>query len=71
MKLYGSEGLLLMEVASITGRGRNIYVKGKMMGQVPMEVVLGPRELRQTLRMFSPSLVWQVLRMLFLRSEPR
>jgi hypothetical protein len=71
MKLYGSEGILLMEVESLTASGRNINIKGKMMGQVPMQVVLGPRELRQTLRMLSFSVVWQGLRMLFLRSEPR
>lgn len=60
-----------MEVESIAGRGRNIYVKGKMMGQVPMEVVLGPTELRQTLRLLSFPLAVHAIRMLFLRPDKR
>ncbi|WP_219894199.1 hypothetical protein [Aquisediminimonas profunda] len=70
MKLFGSEGLLLMEVESIAANGRNLHIKGKMMGQVPMLVVMGPNELRETLKMMSFRVVVQALRMLFLRSAP-
>ena len=70
MKLFGSEGLLLMEVESIAANGRNLHIKGKMMGQVPMLVVMGPNELRETLKMMSFRVVVQALRMLFFRSAP-
>ena len=51
MKLHGSEGLLLIEVEAITKNDRNINIKGKMMGQVPMTVVLRPGDLREALKM--------------------
>lgn len=71
MKLYGSEGVLLMEVEAISAKGRNLHIKGRMMGQVPMQVVLGPEELRETFKMMSLRVVFQALRMLFLPSAPR
>lgn len=71
MKLYGSEGVLLMEVESISANGRNLHINGRMMGQIPMQVVMGPGELRETLKMMSFRIVFQALRMLFLRSSPR
>lgn len=60
-----------MEVESISANGRNLHIKGRMMGQVPMQVVMGPGELRETLKMMSLRIVIQTLRMLFLRSSPR
>ena len=70
MKLYGSEGVLLMEVEAISAKGRNLHIKGKMMGQDPMQVVMRPEELRETLKMMSFRVVVQALRMLFFRSAP-
>lgn len=69
MKLYGSEGILLMEVESITASNRNIHIKGKMMGQVPMTAVLRPSDLREAMKMLSLSVIWQGIRMLFLRGD--
>ncbi len=69
MKLHGSEGMLLMEVTSITKNGRNINIKGKMMGQVPMTIVLGPSNLREAIKMLSASVIWQAIRMFFMRGE--
>jgi hypothetical protein len=60
-----------MEVESISANGRNLHIKGRMMGQIPMQVVMGPKELRETLRMMSFRVVIQALRMLFLSSAPR
>jgi hypothetical protein len=71
MKLYGSEGVLLMEVEAISATGRSLHIKGRMMGQIPMQVVLGPGELRETLKMISLRIALQALRMLFLRSSPQ
>jgi hypothetical protein len=69
MKLYGSEGILLMEVESIKAGDRNIRIKGKMMGQVPMTVVLRPSDLREALKMLSLPLIWQAVRMAFMRGD--
>jgi hypothetical protein len=71
MKLFGSEGLLLMEVDAITPSGREIVIKGRMMGQIPMMVVVGPSELRQTFGLLSIRLIFQAVRMLFLRGRTR
>jgi len=69
MKLYGSEGILLMEVQSIKGGDRNLLIKGKMMGQVPMTVVMRPSDLREAVKMLSLSLIWQAIRMFFMRGD--
>jgi hypothetical protein len=71
MKLHGSEGLLLIEVESITKNGRNLNVKGKMMGQIPMTVVLGPGNLREILKMMSLPVIFQAIKMLFLSDEKK
>ncbi|HUA25014.1 MAG TPA: hypothetical protein VMA54_12900 [Steroidobacteraceae bacterium] len=69
MKLYGSEGVLLMEVESIKAGDRNIHIKGKMMGQVPMTVVMRPSDLREAVKMVSLSVIWQAIRMFFIRGD--
>jgi hypothetical protein len=69
MKLYGSEGVLLMEVESISARDRNIHIKGKMMGQVPMTVVMRPSDLREAMKMLPGSVIWQAIRMFFTRAD--
>ncbi len=69
MKLHGSEGILLMEVESIKASDRNIHIKGKMMGQVPMTAVLGPSDLREAMKMMSFAVIWQAIRMVFMRGD--
>ncbi len=69
MKLYGSEGILLMEVESIKASGRNIHIKGKMMGQVPMTVVMRPSDLREAVKMLRLSVIWQAILMCFMRGD--
>jgi hypothetical protein len=65
MKLYGSEGVLLMEVEGIEAADQSIQIKGKMMGQVPMRVVVGPQELREAWNLLTLKVVWQALRLFF------
>jgi hypothetical protein len=69
MKLHGSEGLLLMEVESIKASGRSIHIKGKMMGQVPMTAVLKPGDVREAFKMVSLPVIWQAIRMFFMRDD--
>lgn len=66
MKLYGSEGVLLMEVEAIEAADKSIQIRGRMMGQVPMRVVVGPQELREAWKLLTLRVIWQALR-LFLR----
>ncbi|WP_421838820.1 hypothetical protein [Novosphingobium sp.] len=68
MKLYGSEGVLLMEVEAIEAAGQSIQIKGKMMGQVPMRVVVGPQELREAWKLLTLKVMWRALRLLFRRA---
>lgn len=69
MKLFGSEGVLLMEVESITASDRNLQIKGKMMGQVPMKVVVRPSDLREAFGLLSLPVIWQTLKMLLTRGN--
>jgi hypothetical protein len=67
MRLLGSEGLLLMEVESITAKDSTIHIKGKMMGQVPMTAVLKPADVREAWKLVSLPVIWQAVRMFFMR----
>lgn len=67
MKLYGSEGVLLMEVEAINAADDTLQIKGKMMGQIPMRVVVKPADLREAMGMLSFGLVWTAIKMLFKR----
>jgi hypothetical protein len=69
MKLLGSEGLLLMEVESITAKDHTIHIKGRMMGQVPMTAVLKPGDVREAWKLVSWSVIWQAARIFFMRGD--
>ncbi len=56
-----------MEVESVTAKDRHILIKGKMMGQVPMTEVLKPGDLREALKLISLPVIWQAVRMIFMR----
>ncbi len=58
-----------MEVESIKAGERNIHIKGKMMGQIPMTVVLGPSDLREAVKMLSLSVICLAIRMFFMRGD--
>lgn len=65
MKLYGSEGVLLMEVEAVKATDQSIQIKGRMMGQVPMRVIVGPQELREVWKLLTFKVVWQALLLFF------
>lgn len=69
MKLYGTEGVLLMEVEAISANGPNLHVQGKMMGQVPIKVVIKPSDLRQAVAMVFPRLILKLFLMLFRKDQ--
>ena len=70
MKLYGSEGVLLMEVEAISARGESIQIKGKMMGQVPMQVIIGQQEIREAWKLMTIGVMLKALKLLFFGKSP-
>jgi len=67
MKLYTSDNSELMEVSAIKAEGNSLIVSGTIMGAMPIEAVLTPKELRQALRLLSFGTVVTVVKMLFSR----
>jgi hypothetical protein len=70
MKLYGSEGVLLMEVEAISARDESIQIKGKMMGQVPMQVIIGPQEIREAWKLMTLGVMVKALKLLVFGKSP-
>lgn len=70
MKLYGSEGVLLMEVEAISARDESIQIKGKMMGQVPMQVIIGPQEIREAWKLVTLGVMVKALKLLVFGKSP-
>lgn len=67
MKLYTSDDTDLMEVDRLKIEGNNLIVVGTIMGAMPIEAVLTPAELRQSLKLLSVGAVVQIIKMLFSR----
>jgi hypothetical protein len=67
MKLYTSDNTDLMEVDRLKIEGNNLIVVGTIMGAMPIEAVLTPAELRQSLKMLSYGAEMQLIKKLFSR----
>ncbi|MFA5523787.1 MAG: hypothetical protein WDA24_05455 [Tissierellales bacterium] len=65
MKLYTSDNSELMEVSALKTDDSNLIVSGTIMGAMPIEAVLTPAELRQSLKLLSAKTVWHIIKMLF------
>ncbi|MBB6250957.1 hypothetical protein [Nitrospirillum iridis] len=65
VKIYGADNKELMTVASISGEGDTLVIKGKIFGAMPMTAKLRPEEARALLRMLNFKLVLFLLRFLF------
>ena len=51
MKLYSADGAVLLEISSIERDGRQLVMKGKAYGAMPMSARLRPQEARAGLRL--------------------
>jgi len=71
MKLFGPDGSNLMVVESVTVFGRDIQIKGKIMGAMPMTAVLRPREMRRAFRLITLGVLWQIVKMFFSTESER
>jgi hypothetical protein len=67
MKLYGSDGGELMDVAEIERDGNALLIRGKVFGAMPIAARLSPAEARAGLKLLTPGLIWFLLTFLFRR----
>ncbi|MDF0491079.1 hypothetical protein PX699_22820 [Sphingobium sp. H39-3-25] len=67
VKLFTLDKTILMDVASVAPHEQGIVIEGKIMGTMPMKVVLRPEELRAALKFVTPGLIWTLVKMLFRR----
>jgi len=66
MKIFSSDGSILMEVTAFERSGDDLEFRGTIMGSMPVAARLTPSEARQALRMFrKPSWWWFLLTFLF------
>lgn len=67
MKLYTADNSELMEVSAIKAEGTSLIVSGTIMGAMPIEAVLTPKELRQAMKLLSFGTIVSIVKMLFSR----
>lgn len=65
MKLYTSDDSELMEVSQLKTEDSNLIVCGTIMGAMPIEAVLTPSQLRQSLKLLNLKTIWHITKMLF------
>ncbi|MDH4847951.1 hypothetical protein E8E71_30010 [Pseudomonas sp. BN605] len=68
MKFFTLDKTILMDLSNVTPNDQGILIEGKIMGTMPMKVVLRPEELRAGLKFISPRLIFTLLSMLFRKS---
>ncbi|HLF12614.1 MAG TPA: hypothetical protein VJA26_15535 [Gammaproteobacteria bacterium] len=57
MKLYSTDNTPLMEIFELERSGKDLLIKGKVFGTMPMTARLSPSEARQGLKLLSFRLV--------------
>lgn len=65
MKLRGTDGSELMNVASLQRDGDVLVIKGKVFGAMPLVARLDADAARAALKLLSPGLVWFLLTLPF------
>ena len=61
MKIFGPDNKELMVISAIERQGRELIVKGKIFGTMPMTAKVRPEEVRGALKLMS----WRTLLFLF------
>ncbi|MGH8148995.1 MAG: hypothetical protein ACRETB_03315 [Steroidobacteraceae bacterium] len=67
MKLYDQNGGELMRIESIERNGRDLLIRGKVFGAMPLAARLKPGEARRGLRLLGPRLLLFLLTLPFRR----
>jgi hypothetical protein len=65
VKLFTLDKTILMDVTGVSPHQQGVLIEGKVMGTMPMKVVLRPEQLRAGLKFLTPGLIWAVITMLF------
>lgn len=61
MKIFNTDGSILMEVKAIERNGNNIEFRGTVMGSMPVKGRLTPPEARSVLKLIRPWQLWLFL----------
>jgi hypothetical protein len=69
VRFFTPEGSELIEIMTVTPARDRVLIQGKIMGAMPMKVVLKPEQLRQGFKFLTPGLVFTLVTMLFRRSS--
>lgn len=68
MKIFNTDGSILMEIKTIERNGSNIEFRGTVMGAMPVKGRLTPQEARSVFQLVRPwPLRWFLLSFLFRR----
>lgn len=67
MKLNNLDGSTLMEVTALDTEGRNLVIRGTILGSMPVNSMLTPSEARQLFKLLTPRLYLFLLTLLFRR----
>lgn len=69
MKIFNTDGSVLMEIKAVERNGNNIEFRGTVMGAMPVKGRLTPQEARSAMRLIKPFSLWLfLLTFLFRRS---
>ncbi|MEM8562299.1 MAG: hypothetical protein AAGF57_08705 [Pseudomonadota bacterium] len=71
MKIYNTDGSVLMEVKSFSRNGSNLEFTGTVMGAMPAKGVLTPEESRSAFKLIKGFSLWAFLFTFLFRSSKR
>lgn len=68
MKIFNTDGSVLMEIKAIERNGNDIEFRGTVMGAMPVKGRLTPKEARSVIRLIRPFRLWLFLLTFLFRS---
>ncbi len=69
MKIFNTDGSILMEVKAVERNGNNIEFRGTVMGAMPVKGRLTPEEARAVFKLIKPRSLWFFLLTFLFRSS--
>ena len=69
MKLQSTDGSELMTVVALERDGKNLLIRGKVFGAMPLDARLGPDAARAALKLLTPGLIWFLLTLPFRKNS--
>ena len=61
MKIFNTDGSILMEVKAVERNGNNIEFRGTVMGAMPVKGRLTPEQARAIFKLIQPKSLWLFL----------